>query len=144
VLADHALHCRPPSNIVDLACHQQKASLATLMSDYPTGGSTQECSFAWLAQQVQRATHVEWWAHTRVPPLTSHQLHWDCDERRLRRVGAGWVYAGWWGMQRNAEQNVRGLRRVVLVGCNKLGSKSWVVPGLPEVASLHRYPGALA
>jgi hypothetical protein len=33
-------------------------------------------------------THVEWWAHTRSTEGSSfgHQLHFDCDERKLGKV----------------------------------------------------------
>ncbi|KAL6752405.1 hypothetical protein V8C86DRAFT_3029553, partial [Haematococcus lacustris] len=49
----------------------------------PPGAAAAQLVQLW--SRLSRATHVEWWAHARPAPSCCHQLHWDCDETRLRQ-----------------------------------------------------------
>jgi hypothetical protein len=48
---------------------------ATAAADSPTAAA--------MAEAARRATHVEWWTHTR-PPWAPHQLHFDAAEGAFR------------------------------------------------------------
>ena len=65
----------PPASIVEVAVHTLRS---TLLSDPHTSAA------------AATATRVEWWAHARPPPgHPGHQLHFDVDETRLRKVKVG-------------------------------------------------------
>jgi len=98
------LHC---SNIVELAAHVMWEGLCKLWGADPHwrqgrgAASRAPCAPAPAAADrpafdpscsptadwpYKNVTHVEWWAHTRPPGAYGHQLHFDCDETRLRKV----------------------------------------------------------
>jgi len=109
---------QPPSNVIELAALTMWQGLGSLfgvgagaaaagqaalcaaqgaaaqgpwLSPHPpgqaaAGAAAQGLPAPWPYTDV---THVEWWAHTRGAGSTGHQLHFDLDETRLRKVRWG-------------------------------------------------------